>query len=190
MATLTMRPTSGSGSSWSNITNAYDGNDSTNGTVSVSEFNYSSRYATFSFSSNGIPNGATINSATLTIIVKQSNSNSSRRITVHADINEDSSSRVISQQLTKTTSTTLTADMKDYMSDLSSIKIIAQTSSFSSNTFTLYEIYIDVDYTESSSGGNVSTKLMYFGDTQITAMYLGSNEINSIYIGDTLIYQK
>lgn len=186
MATLTMRPTSGSGSSWNNITRAYDGSTSTSGTVSVSRSNYSKRYATFSFSSNDIPSGATINRATLTIIAKQSSSNSSRRITVHADINGNSSSRAINKQLTTTSSTTLTADIKDYMGDLSSIKITAYTSSSSSSTFTLYEIYIDVDYTEI----NTSTKLIYLGDTQVATMYLGSNEIISVYIGDTLVYQK
>lgn len=184
MATLTMRPTRGSGSSWNNITNTYDGSSSTNGTVSVSLSNYSSRYATFSFNSNVIPNGATINSATLTIIAKQEST--SKRINVQAYINGDSSSRVINKRLSNTSSTTITANIKDYMSNLSSIKITPYTSSTSSTTFTLYEIYIKVDYTEI----NTSTKLIYLGDTQVTAMYLGSNEIDSIYIGDTLVYQK
>ena len=190
MATLTMRPTSSSGStSWKNRTNAYDGDDSTSATVSVSRSSYKNRYATFNFSSNDIPSGATIKSATLTIIAKQSSSNTTMRITVYADINGDSGSRAINEQLTTTSSTTLTANIKNYMSNLSSIKITPYISSSTSSTFTLYEIYIDVDYTE-GGGGDTSTKLIYLGDTQVSTMYLGNNEIDSIYIGDTLVYQK
>ena len=147
MATITLRPTSASGTSWSNTANIYDGNTSTSGRVSVASNNYADRFLTCNFDTSVIPSGATINSATLTVIAKQSSSRSTRRITPQVDINGDSSKRVIEQQLTTTSSTTLTADVSSYMSDLTSLSITPSVSTTRSGTFTLYEVYIDVDYT-------------------------------------------
>ena len=147
MATITLSPTSASGTSWSNTANVYDGNTSTSGTVSVASNNYADRFLTCNFDTSVIPSGATINSATLTVIAKQSSSRSTRRITPQVDINGDSSKRVIEQQLTTTSSTTLTADVSSYMSDLTSLSITPSVSTTRSGTFTLYEVYIDVDYT-------------------------------------------
>ena len=144
MATITLRPTSATASSWSNITNAYDGSTTTSATVSIRKNNYSSRTATFNFNTSSIPSGATINSATLYVNAKASTNS---RITLYADINGDSSSRVINSQLT-TTQGNKTADIKSYMSSLSSVELTGYMSSNTSTTFTLYEVYIEVDYTE------------------------------------------
>ena len=150
MATLTLRPTSATGSNWQNTNRVYDGDTSQAATVSISSSNYSQRTLTVDFSTSSIPQNAQITKATLTVIAKQSSSTSTRRITVQADINGSSSSRVISQQLTSTSNTTLTADIANYMGNLSSLTItgITSGSSYQSQTFSIYEIYVDVEYQE------------------------------------------
>lgn len=146
MATLTLRPTSATGDSWLNTANVYDGSTSTAGTVSVTSNNCENRFLTCNFDTSVIPSGATINSATLTVIAKQSATISARKITPRVDINGDSNKRVIEQQLTSTSSTTLTADVSSYMSDLTFLSITPYSSTSRTGTFTLYEVYIDVDY--------------------------------------------
>ncbi len=140
MASITLRPTSATGTSWSNTANIYDGSTSTAGTVSVASNNYADRFLTCNFDTSVIPSGATINSATLTVIAEQSSSTSSRRITPQVDINGDSSNRVIDQQLTSTSSTTLTADVTSYISNLTSLTVTPYVTTTRSGTFTLYEV--------------------------------------------------
>lgn len=148
MATLTVRPTSASGTSWQNTSRIYDGNNSQAATVSINGSNYSSRYLTVNFSTVDLPEYAQISSATLYIIAKQSSSTSSRRITVQVDINGSSSSRVINTQLTSTSNTTLNGDVSNYINNLTSLKITGQTtgSSYQSQTFSIYEVYVDIEY--------------------------------------------
>ena len=143
MATLTLRPTSGTGNSWSNVANIYDGNQSTSGSVSVSRFNYSSRTLVLNFDTSVIPSGATINSATLTIR-SQAGKNT---ITVYVDINQNSANRVINKKQSAN-ATNYTADVTSYISDLTSVEVTAHNTNWSGNTFILYELWIDVDYTE------------------------------------------
>ena len=143
MATLTLRPTSGTGRNWNNIGNAYDGNESTNTSVSVSIFS-SPRTLTLNFDTSVIPSGATINSATLTLRSKAGKTT----ITAHVDINGNSEYRVINQKQS-TKATNYTADVTSYMSDLTSVEVSASNNNWSSNTFDLYELWVDVDYTES-----------------------------------------
>ena len=152
MATLTLRPTSATGSNWQNTNRVYDGDTSQAATVSINSSNYSQRTLTANFSTSSIPQNAQITKATLTVIAKQSSSTSTRRITVQADINGSSSSRVISQQLTSTDNTTLTADIANYMGNLSSLTITGVTSgsAYQSQTFSIYEIYVDVEYQEAN----------------------------------------
>lgn len=184
MATLILRPTSGSGTSWSNIGNAYDGSDSTTATVSVRSSNYSSRTATFNFSASGIPSNATINNATLTIRAKTSSS--SRTVNVYADINGSSSSRAMNQKLS-TSTTNYTADVSSYINSLSTIKITGYTDSSSSSTFSLYEIYITVDYTEETTS---KVNNIYIGSGNLSKVTIGSTTILKVYIGDILIYES
>ena len=143
MATLTLRPTSGTGNSWSNVANIYDGNQSTSGSVSVSRLNYSSRTLVLNFDTSIIPSGATINSATLTIR-SQGGKNT---ITAYVDINQNSANRVINKKQS-TSATNYTADVTSYISDLTSVEVTAYNTNWSGNTFVLYELWIDVDYTE------------------------------------------
>ena len=84
MATLTLRPTSGTGDSWSNVANIYDGNQSTSGSVSVSRLNYTYRTLVLDFDTSVIPSGATINSATLTIRSQAGKTS----ISAYVDINQ------------------------------------------------------------------------------------------------------
>ena len=143
MATITLRPTSGTGSEWTNVANVYDGNQSTSGSVSTSRLNYSSRTLVLNFDISVIPSGATINSATLTVR-SQAGKNT---ITVYVDINQDSNNRVISSKQS-TSAANYTGDVTDYMSDLTTVEVTAYNTNWSGNTFVLYELWIDVDYTE------------------------------------------
>lgn len=184
MATLILRPTSGTGTSWSNISNAYDGDDSTTATVSIKSSNYSTRTATFNFDTTGIPSDATINNATLTIRAKTSSS--FRTVNVYADINGSSSSRAMNKKLS-TTITNYTADVSSYINSLSTIKITGYTNSSNNSTFSLYEIYITIDYTE-----DITSKVnnIYIGDFNILNLNLGSIPISKVYIGDILMYES
>ena len=182
MASIKLRPTSGSGSNWNNIGNAYDGNESTIASVSVSLWG-GSRTLTLNFDTSVIPSGATINSATLTIRSKAGKTT----ITAHVDINGDSQHRVINQKQS-TTITNYTADVADYIFNLQNVVVTAYNSNFSGNTFELYELWIDVDYTEPvTPSGTFNIKL---GNTTINNIYLGSTKINKVYVGTNLVYEN
>lgn len=145
MATLTLRPTSGTGDEWTNIANVYDGNQSTSGSVSTSRLNYTYKTLVLNFDTSIIPSKATINKATLTIR-SQAGKNT---ITAYVDINQDSANRVINKkQLTSTSN--YTADVTSYMSTLTSVEVTPYNTNWSNNTFILYELWIDVDYTVST----------------------------------------
>ena len=183
MASIKLRPTGSTGSNWSNMTNAHDGNESTCASVSVSRFNYSSRYLSLNFDTSVIPSGATINSATLTMRSKAGKTT----ITAHVDINGNEGSRVINKQQS-TKATNYTADVTSYMSDLSLIMVTPYNSNWSGNTFELYELWIDVDYTEPvTPSGTFNIKL---GNTTINNIYLGSTKINKVYVGTNLVYEN
>lgn len=179
MATLTIRPTSGSGSSWSNIANAYDTSTSSAATVSVRSTNYSNRTATFNISTSSIPKGSTINSATLTINAKAS----ATRITLRADINGSSSSRVINQSLT-TSATNYTANITSYISSLSTLKLTGYITSTSSTTLSIYDIAITIDYTEAST----ASSNVFVGSSTLAKILLGTTNILSAYVGSVLVY--
>lgn len=142
MPTITLRPTSGTGNSWTDVANIYDGNQSTSSSVSVSRLNYTSRTLVLNFDTSVIPSGATINSATLTIRCQ----GGKNTITTYVDINQDSANRVINSKQS-TSASNYTGDVTSYMSDLISVEVTAYNSSWSGNTFVLYELWIDVDYT-------------------------------------------
>lgn len=180
MATLTIRPTRGSGSSWSNIANAYDTDTSSASTVSLRSSNYSSRTATFNISLSSIPTGSTITSATLTINARVSIAG---RITLYADINGSSNSRVINQSLT-TTATNYTANITSYVSSLSTLKLTGYSSSSSSTTLSIYDISITVEYTEAST----TTSNVFIGSSALAKILLGTTNILSAYVGSVLVY--
>ena len=182
MASIILRPTSGSGSNWNNITNAYDGNESTNASVSVSLFS-SPRTLTLNFDTSVIPSGATINSATLTLRSKAGKTT----ITALVDINGNSEYRVISQkQSTKVTN--YTADVTSYISDLTSVDVSASNDNWSGNTFELYELWIDVDYTEPTTPTN--TLNIKLGATTINNICIGNAKVTKVYIGNTLVFKN
>ena len=183
MATLTLRPTSGTGDEWTNVANVYDGNQSTLGSVSTSRLNYTYKTLVLNFDTSVIPQGATINSATLTIRSK----GGKNTITVYVDINQDSANRVINKKQT-TSVTNYTANVTSYMSTLTSVEVTPYNSNWSGNTFELYELWIDVDYTEPTTpSGTFNIKL---GNTTINNIYLGSTKINKVYVGTNLVYEN
>ena len=183
MASIKLRPTSGSGNNWNNIGNVYDGNESTLASVSVSRLNYSSRYLSLNFDTSVIPSGATINSATLTLRSKAGKTT----ITAHVDINGDEGSRVINQKQS-TTITNYTADITSYMSDLSLITVTPYNSNWSGNTFELYELWIDVDYTEPTVPTN--TLNIKLGATTINNICIGNTKVTKVYVGNTLVFEN
>ena len=183
MATLTLRPTSGTGNSWSNVANIYDGNQSTSGSVSVSRLNYTNRTLVLNFDTSVIPSGATINSATLTIRSQAGKTT----ITAYVDINQNSANRVIDSKQS-TSAVNYTADVTSYMSDLTSVDVAVNNNNWSSNTFDLYELWIDVDYTEPTAPTN--TLNIKLGSTTINNIYLGTTKVTKVYIGSTLVFKN
>ena len=183
MASIKLRPTGSTGSNWSNMTNAHDGNESTCASVSVSRLNYSSRYMTLSFDTSAIPSGATINSATLTLRSKAGKTT----IAAHVDINGDEGSRVINQKQS-TTITNYTADITSYMSNLSTVMVTPYNSNWSGNTFELCELWIDVDYTEPTTP--TSTLNIKLGATTINNICIGNTKVTKVYIGNTLVFEN
>ena len=182
MASIKLRPNGSTGSNWSNITNAYDGNESTCASVSVSRLNYSSRYLSLNFDTSVIPSGATINSATLTLRSKAGKTT----ITAHVDINGNEGSRVINKQQSNTI-TNYTADITSYISELSTVMVTPYNSNWSGNTFELYELWIDVDYT----GPTVPTSTLNIklGATTINNICIGNTKVTKVYIGDIVVYE-
>ena len=185
MATLTLRPTNGTGSSWSNISNIYDGDTTTLGSVSIRSSNYSSRTLTLTFDTGSIPVGATINSAILNISSKASANN---RITMRVDINGDSSNRVINQSQSNAQNL-YTVDITNNINSLSNLLITGYMTSSTSTTFSVYEVWIDIDYTEknNSSSGLNNIKLGY---SSIQNIYLGTTRIVKGYLGDILMFNN
>ena len=162
MATITLRPTSGSGSNWNNITNAYDGNESTIASVSVSLFG-SPKTLTLNFDTSVIPSGANINSATLTMRSKAGKTT----ITANVDINGNSEYRIISQKQS-TKATNYTADVTSYMSDLTSVDVVVNNNNWSGNTFDLHELWIDVDYTASTTTTTYTVRFLDWDNSVIS----------------------
>ena len=164
MALITLRPTSGTGDSWTNVANVYDGNESTLSSVSTSIWTYEASTLVLDFDTSVIPSEATINSATLTIRSKAGKNT----VKAYVDINQNSANRVINQQQT-TSVTNYTADVTNYMSDLTSVEVTAANNNWSYNTFELYELWIDVDYDYTASTTYTVTFKDYDGsiiDTQ------------------------
>ena len=162
MATITLRPISGSGSNWNNITNAYDGNESTIASVSVSLFG-SPKTLTLDFDTSVIPSGATINSATLTLRSKAGKTT----ITANVDINGNSEYRVINKKQS-TKATNYTADVTSYMSDLTSVNVVVNNNNWSGNTFDLHELWIDVDYTASTTTTTYTVRFLDWDNSVIS----------------------
>ena len=183
MASIKLRPTGSSGNNWSNMTNAHDGNESTCASVSVSRLNYSSRYMSLNFDTSVIPSGATINSATLTLRSKGGKTT----ITAHVDINGNSEYRVINQKQS-TKATNYTADVTSYISDLTTVEVSASNNNWSGNTFDLYELWIDVDYTEPTVP--TSTLNIKLGATTINNICIGNTKVTKVYIGNTLVFEN
>lgn len=182
MASITLRPTSASGNGWNNLSNAYDSNsNSYSASPGVNSSNHTNHRATFNFDVSSLA-GKTINSATLTVRAEVGFTGEMR---LYADINTAGSNRVISTGTIGTyAATNYTANIANYISNLSSVIVTpAQTTSYD-NTMNIYEVWIDIDYSDAPS----KLQNMYVGGNKINNIYLGSTNISKVYIGNTKIY--
>ena len=176
MPSITLRPISGTGRDWTNIQNMYDNNDNTFASVETTSNNYYNRTATLNFDTSVIPDGSTINSATLHVWSKVSDGSS-----VEVDVDYNGSVQVFrttpwghNQERTSD----ITARMN--ASTLRTLVVTAYNSSNTKRTTYIGGIYINVDYTE----GTGIKENIHLGDTLIKKVYLGSTSIKSVYIGD------
>lgn len=184
MASITLRPTSASGDGWKNLSNAYDGNlNSYASSPNVNSNNHTNYRATFNFDVSSLA-GKTINSATLGVRVEVGLTGEMR---LYADINTAGSNRVINTGPIGTYSVTnYTANITNYINSLSSVIITpAQTTSYD-NTMNLYEVWIDVDYSDAPS----KLQDIYVGGNKINNIYLGNTPIVKVYLGDMQVYSK
>ena len=184
MASITLRPTSASGDSWSNLSNAYDGNSNSYAASPSVTFNNHTNYrATFNFDVSSLT-GKIINSATLTVRAEVSYIG---EMALYADINTAGSNRVINSDLISTYSVTnYTANIANYINSLSSVIITpAQTTSYDNN-INIYEVWIDVDYSDAPS----KLQNMYVGGNKINDIYLGTTKVKKVYIGTNLVHES
>ena len=184
MASITLRPTSASGNSWKNLSNAYDGNSNSYAvSPSVTFSNHTNYRATFNFDVSSLT-GKTINSATLTVRAEVGYIG---EMALYADINTAGSNRVINSDLISTYSVTnYTANIANYINNLSSVIVTpAQITSYDNN-INIYEVWIDVDYSDAPS----KLQNMYVGGNKINGIYLGSTKVNRVYIGTNLVYEN
>ena len=151
---ITLRPVnatedSGYNNTWTNITNVYDTDTSTSGTLVVTGTGQGGfvkdTVITIFDIDNDIPDNAIINNATLTIRAKSS---ATTNLYMSADVNNDSSKRVINEQLMGSTSATnYTVDVTDYVKELDTLALTYRTAGSSSRTVTVYDIRVDINYT-------------------------------------------
>ena len=74
------------------------------------------------------------------------------------------------------------------MSDLTSVEVSTSNNNWSSNTFDLHELWIDVDYTEPTTPtGTLNIKL---GATTINNICIGNTKVTKVYIGNTLVFEN
>ena len=74
------------------------------------------------------------------------------------------------------------------MSDLRSVNVSASNNNGSSNTFELYELWIDVDYTEPTTP--TSTLNIRLGATTINNICIGNTKVTKVYVGNTLVFEN
>ena len=134
---------------WTDIQNINDEDTSTYGTLVVTgtgQGGFVKDTVTTIFDiDNDIPDNAIINNATLTIRAKSS---AATNLYMSADVNNDSSKRVINEQLMDSTSATnYTVDVTDYVDKLDTLALTYRTVGSSSRTVTVYDIRVDTDYT-------------------------------------------
>ena len=182
MPSITLRPISGTGSNWTNIQNMYDNNNNTFASVTTRSGNFANRTATLNFDSTVIPNGSTINEATLYVVF----STPERYVsTMRVEVNYNSfngsrvfSGKLISNNKVSTGTSNLTSEMNKQA--LNKLIITCYTSDSTEKIYNIREVYIEVDYTE----GTGIKKNIHLGDKLINKVYLGSTSIKSVYIGD------
>ena len=184
MTTSIFRPTSGSGSNWSNIANAYDNNKSTNASVSASRFNHSNRSATFTFDFSSIPEGSTINKVRVYLRYNVGKTTVAAWVylTANDQVSFVPSSTSILEEYNEVDGNSYTLDQ------LSSLKITPYNSNFGNNTLNVYEFWLEIDYTEPTTP--TSTLNIKLGATTINNICIGNTKVTKVYIGNTLIFEN
>lgn len=200
MATIILRPstsTRSSNTSLSNVTNIWDGNDSTYAVFSHTTNGTSIKYLflnKFDFSS--IPEGVQITSAIAVVKISTEKVSSSDWVPEFCtDIATTLSVGTFYPAITDSShvsSATMTAQdfatFKSYGDDAGIRIPIKRSVIFQKATENIYEVYIEVTYsTEPIPTGTNDTRV---GDLTPTKYYVGSNEVDKIYQGSSLIYEK
>ena len=182
MPSITLRPISGTGSNWTNIQNMYDNNNNTFASVTTRSGNFANRTATLNFDTSVIPNGSTINEATLYVVFSSPEKYVST-MRVEVNYNGFNGSRLFSKKpigdnKVSTDTSILTSEMNNQA--LNKLIITCYTSDSTEKKYNIHEVYIEVDYTE----GTGIKKNIHLGNALINKVYLGSTFIKSVYIGD------
>ena len=187
MTTSIFRPTSGSGSNWSNIANAYDNNKSTNASVSAGRFNYSNRSATFTFDFSSIPKGSTINKVRVYLRYNVGKTT----VAVWVGLKGDNDVTFVPSS-TSTLEEYNEVDGNSYTLDqLSSLKITPYNSNFTNNTLNVYEFWLEIDYTKPTEPTEpTSTLNIKLGATTINNICIGNTKVTKVYIGNTLVFEN
>lgn len=188
MATVTLKPTSGSGS-WTNLQLAYDNSDTTqaNATGGVSRSTYQNKVATFTFDVSSIPSNANVTVAAIAVTA----SAGSTAVTLYVDVNGDSSKRIINKQLTTQKQICAGTILNSVSSvhDLKTITVTGYTTSRTALSFYIQDVRLTVEYTESAMGEAVTTtKNICIGGSTIQELYMGNTPIIKAYIGEALLY--
>ena len=188
MATLDLRPISGSGTGWSNISNAYDNSTNTGATVSTTSSNYGSRKCTFALDTSVIPAGSTINNA----ILKASAKSNDAALILYVDIAEGNyTEREIADTLS-TFNKTYTSNITNHMDKITDIIVTAYNRYAESYILTLYDLWIEVDYTapdqpDQPEQPNIDIDI-YVQNNDVNKIYLGNKKVTKLFLGNALVF--
>ena len=185
MATLDLRPISGTGTGWSDIGNAYDNSTNTGATVSTTSSNYESRKCTFALDTSVIPAGSTINNA----ILKASAKSNDAALILYVDVAEGNyTEREIADTLS-TSKKTYTSNITNHMDEITDIIVTAYNKYAESYILTLYDLWIEVDYTAPDQPEQPNIDIdIYVQNNDVNKIYLGNKKVTKVFLGNALIF--
>lgn len=144
-------------------------------TLTFSRFS-SSASGNISWTIPSIPEGAIINSCTLTGIATASNSNVTSIKVNNQTVSVSTSGASFSINLGTDTS-------------ISSVATSATKSGYSAYNVKFTNMTYTIDVTEAGTGGDTpTTNKIYLGSSNIKTIYIGSTVVQSVYIGDNKIF--
>lgn len=196
MATIRLKPSiytpNTSRLTLSNEANITDGNDTTYGTLNHTYAGTSAYYlycGGFDFSS--IPSDAKISSVTLGVIAQVTAAATNQKPKLYNSTVSLSLGTFNTNIGTSKTTSTLNMTVanfntfKNYGDDARIRLYLNRSSKNTASNMKIYEVYINVDYTEQSSLKNIKV-----GTSEASKIYVGSNEVDKIYVGSNLVYEK